>query len=63
MPHYIEQPPSVTVHALEVHDAHGTHVRTHLQPGGRYWPTGGEPFHPIHGAADGDGVIIHKESN
>ena len=43
-------PPAVTVHALEVHDAHGNHLRTHLQPGGKYWPVGGEPHHPVHGA-------------
>ena len=34
-------PPGVKVHALEVHDAHGNHLRTHLQPGGKYWPVGG----------------------
>ena len=34
-------PPDVKVHALEVHDAHGNHLRTHLQPGGKYWPVGG----------------------
>ena len=42
--------PGVKVHALEVHDEHGTHLRTHLQPGGKYWPVGGEPHHPVHGA-------------
>ena len=38
--------PGGKVHALEVHDAHGNHLRTHLQPGGKYWPVGGEPHHP-----------------
>ena len=52
-------PPGVKVHALEVHDKHGNHLRTHLQYGGRYWPVGGAPVHPS-GAADGNGVIIHK---
>ena len=47
------------VHALEVHDAHGFHVRTHLMKGGRYWPVGCEPHHPAHGAGDDQGVIIH----
>ena len=51
-------PPDVTVHAVEVHKD-GNHLRTHLQPGGRYWPEGGSPVHPIHGAADADGVIHH----
>ena len=27
-------PPDVTVHAVEVHDDNGNHLRTHLQPGG-----------------------------
>ena len=49
--------PGVTVHALEVHDAHGNHLRTMLQPGGRYWPPGGEPHHPVHGAGDDQDVI------
>ena len=53
-------PVRVTVHALEVHDDHGNHLRTHLQPGGRYWPAGGVPVHPVHGAADAGGVIVHK---
>ena len=39
-------PPGVKVHAVEVHDEHGNHLRTHLQPGGKYWPVGGEPHHP-----------------
>ena len=52
-------PPAVKVHALEVHDEHGNHLRTHLQPGGKYWPDGGEPHHPKHGAGDEQGVIIH----
>ena len=52
-------PPGVKVHALEVHDEHGNHLRTHLQPGGKYWPVGGEPHHPVHGAGDEQGVIIH----
>ena len=51
--------PGVKVHALEVHDEHGTHLRTHLQPGGKDWPVGGEPHHPKHGAGDEQGVIIH----
>ena len=33
-------PPTVKVHAVEVHDDNGNHLRTHLQPGGRYWPDG-----------------------
>ena len=49
--------PGVKVHALEVHDAHGNHLRTHLQPGGKYWPVGCEPHHPVHGAGDEQGVI------
>ena len=28
------------VHAVEVHDANDNHVRTHLMPGGKYWPDG-----------------------
>ena len=39
--------PDVKVHALEVHDAHGN----------KYWPVGGEPNHPVHGAGDEQGVI------
>ena len=27
--------------------------------GGRYWPVGGEATHPVHGAGDDQGVIIH----
>ena len=42
--------PGVKVHALEVHDAHGNHLRTMLQPGG-------EPHHPVHGAGDDQDVI------
>ena len=51
--------PDVKVHALEVHDYNGNHLRTHIQPGGRYWPIAGSPVHPVHGAADSDGVIVH----
>ena len=27
--------PAVKIHAVEVHDDHGNHLRTHLQPNGR----------------------------
>ena len=47
------------VHAVEVHDADGNHVRTHLQPGGKYWPDGEPPVHPVHGRGDTHGVIHH----
>ena len=50
--------PGVKVHALEVHDEHGTHIRTHLMQGGKYWRDGCEPHHPVHGAGDDQGVII-----
>ena len=52
-------PPDVKVHALEVHDAHGNHLRTHLMQGGKYWPSGGKATHPVHGAGDAEGVIVH----
>ena len=35
--------PGVKVHALEVHDE-TNHLRTHLQPGGRYWPIDGSAY-------------------
>ena len=54
--------PSVTIHALEVHDDKG-HLRTHLMPGGRYWRDGGAPHHPVHGPADEHGVIVHRGEN
>ena len=50
--------PGVQVHALEVHDE-TNHLRTHLMKGGKYWPDGCEPHHPVHGAGDDQGVIIH----
>ena len=48
------------VHALEVHDESGNHIRTCLQPGGKYWPVGGDPVHPVHGRGDKYGVIFHE---
>ena len=50
------------VHAVEVHDADGNHVRTHLQPGGKYWPDGHGTRLCILSTATADthGVIHHE---
>ena len=51
---------TLKVHAVEVHDAKDRHVRTHLQPSGKYWPDGERAAHPVHGPADEHGVIYHE---
>ena len=51
--------PVVQIHSLEILDQDGKHVRTLLMQGGRFWPTGGEPHHPVHGAGDDQGIIHH----
>ena len=51
--------PVVQIHSLEIVDEHGTHLKTCLMQGGRYWPTGGERHHPVHGSGDSEGVIVH----
>ena len=48
------------VHAVEVHDENGRHVRTHLMSGGKYWPKGTKcGSHPVHGMSGRNGVITH----
>ena len=49
------------IHAVEVHDADGNHVRTHLMPGGKYWKVNiARGVHPVHGESDRQGIIYHE---
>ena len=61
MPENKVGPAKLKVHAVNVHDAKGRLVRTHLQKGGKYWGENAQcGVHPEHGISDEQGVIHHE---